>query len=244
MSNSVLALLILILVGQPLQPPEADMAMPGQALASRVASAAQEATPGRCDEAVARSQRSNAETLFAGWLICHRVGRVDDSVFLILAGQARATADMYEATRSLQPPAEPPAETVDLYGFIYGVAGGAGPSEFYRDVSRTEALFSRLRVWQPTRAPDYDPGWAVSQRMSASEYEQVIREAVEGRVHQLTRLSRLLRDEDYWRLQQEQERLMVENNSTFHEGTPAARRMDEIRVQQAAISRRLGAPER
>lgn len=215
--------------------------MPGAAMAERVGAATRAASEADCDRALERSETINAEALFSGANICANFQRIDDSVFLMLAGQARGSADMAEAVRQ---GGDPPFGAVDLWGFLYGYAGGAGPSELYRDLDRTERLFARYRSWNPTRAPDYDPGWPSTPPVDLERYRSIVQESVEGRIQQLSQLATLYRNEEYWALQQELEALSVENSSTFEVGTPAHARHQEIRAAQSRIASEISGAER
>lgn len=171
--------------------------MPGLAMAERVSARVAASTEAECDLALDEAPRRNAEDLFAGANVCALYQREDDAAFLLLAGQARATADMELAMPAELPEANeagvidlshvapPPAGVLDLWAFIYAYAGGAGPTELYRDQERTDRLFERLRTWRPVRPDGYDPGWTGSRTATEEAYSASIDSAVEHRIEQL-----------------------------------------------------------
>lgn len=241
----ILALFSALLLNQ-------EPAMPGLAIAERVSGRAEAATAADCDLALAESRVRNAEELFIGASVCGRFERTDDAIFLILAAQARAMADMELAVPVEMPaPNEtgvidmsevppPPDEVIDLWAFIYAYGGGAGPSEFYRDAGRTDRLFERLRSWRPERPSDYDPGWSGSRDASDAAYAASISNNIEHRIEQLTPLGFLYRDDVYFALQEEMEALLTANNNTFVEGSPAQQRYEEIEKAKSRRQRELG----
>lgn len=221
--------------------------MPGVAMAERVSAQSQNPTAEGCDLSVREAAVRNAEGLFVGSSICFQIGQEDDAIFLLLAAQARAMADMELALPATLPQPdengrvdmsnvpEPPFGVIDLYGFIYGYGGGLGQTEFYRDVDRTDHLFARLRAWGPVRPADYDPGWAGSREASNEAYAASIQTNVEHRIGQLTPLAVLYRDDVYFGLQQEVEALLAANNNSFKAGTPA---YEQYQAVQAAMDQR------
>lgn len=226
--------------------------MPGVAMAERVGAQAQNPTAEGCDLSVRESEVRNAEGLFAGAAICFGVEREEDAIFLMLAAQARAMADMELAMPATLPEPDasgaidmsnvppPPFEVIDLYGFIYGYGGGAGPTEFYRDVGQTDHLFDRLKAWRPIRPEGYSPGWDGSREVLAEAYAASIQANVEHRIGQLTPLATLLRDDAYYALNQEAEALRQANNSTFTEGTPEYERHKALSEAMDQRRRELG----
>ncbi|MFN4092510.1 MAG: hypothetical protein ACK4FG_06405 [Brevundimonas sp.] len=229
-----------------------DPAMPGVAMADRVGAQSQNATAEGCDLSVSESDVRNAEGLFVGAAVCFGVDREDDAIFLLLAAQSRAMADMELAMPANLPEADeygvidlsnvpqPPFGVIDLYGFIYGYGGGPGPTVFYRDVARTDHLFARLRGWSPVRPEGYNPGWGGSREASDETYAASIQANVEHRIGQLTPLAILLRDDAYYALNQEAEALREANNSTFTEGTPEFERHRELDTAMDRRRRELG----
>ncbi len=240
-----LALLAALLLNQ-------EPAMPGVAMAERVSASAEAATAADCDMALAESQSRNAEGLFTGANVCGRFERTDDAIFLILAAQARAMADMELAVPAQLPAPDetgmvdmsdvppPPREVIDLWAFIYGYGGGAGPSGFYRDAGKTDTLFERLRSWRPERSASYDPGWSGSRDASDTAYAASISANVEHRIEQLTPLGLLYRDDVYFALQEEFEALLAANNNSFVEGSPAQQRYEEIEDAKRRRQQELG----
>lgn len=226
--------------------------MPGVAMAERVSARAEAATAADCDLALAESETRNAEALFTGANVCGRFERNDDAIFLVLAAQARAMADMeLAAPDDLPEPNEageidmtdvppPPAGVIDLWAFIYGYGGGAGPTEFYRDADRTDHLFERLRSWRPDRPEGYDPGWSGSRDAPAPAYAASISANIEHRIEQLTPLAQLYRDDIYFGLQTEFEALLTANDHTFIEGSPAQARYQEIEEAKTRRQQELG----
>ncbi len=229
-----------------------DRAMPGVAMAERVGAQSQNATAEGCDLSVREAEVRNAEGLFVGAAICFTIGDNDDALFLLLAAQARAMADMELAMPATLPETDangeidmsnvpaPPFEVIDLYGFIYGYGGGAGPTEFYRDVDQTDHLFARLKAWSPIRLEGYNPGWSGSREASDEAYSTSIQASVEHRIGQLTPLAALLRNDAYYALQQEAEALRKANNSTFTQGTPEDERHRELSAAMDQRRRELG----
>lgn len=229
-----------------------DLQMPGTAMAERISDRVANAAPTDCDNALTEAEVRNAEALFTGASICAAISRDDDATFLLLAAQARAMADMAAAMPESLPPAdadgridlsnqpEPPFGVIDLYGFIYGYGGGAGPNELYRDEVRTERLFARLRQWEPRRPSSYDPGWSGSRIVSQESYSATIAEQVAYRIDQLSPLARLYRDDAYYALELQAEALRAENNSTFEVDTPAYERYQAIEAEKAALAEELG----
>lgn len=229
-----------------------ELQMPGAAMAERIADRVANAAPTDCDTALREAEVRNAEALFTGANICGAISRDDDATFLLLAGQARAMADMAAVMpESLPPPdadglidlsdlPEPPFGVIDLYGFIYGYGGGAGPTELYRDPVRTERLFTRLREWRPERPSGYDPGWSGSRTVSADAYAASIAEQVTHRIAQLAPLARLYRDDAYYALERQAQALRDENNSTFEVGTPAYQQYQAIEAEKTRRAEQLG----
>lgn len=228
---------------QAVAPPVLDTSrMPGNAMANRVSAAASaNMTVAACTDAVERASTLNAEALFVGSVVCSRVSREDDSSFLILAGQARGSADMNEASRGLAP-GDPnvPFGAIDLWGFIYMYAGGFGPDEILRDQPRADGIFARLRTWRPMRPAGYSPGWSTPNHLSDTEYQSVITEAINQRIAQLSRTATLYRNNEYWTLQQELSALLRANNNSFVVGTPAQTRLQAIQARQQQIAENLG----
>ena len=161
-------------------------------------------------------------------------------------------ADMAAAMPESLPPAdadgridlsdqpEPPFGVIDLYGFIYGYGGGAGPKDLYRDEVRTERLFTRLREWEPARPDGYDPGWSGSRIVSPESYSTTVAEQVAYRIGQLSPLARLYRDDAYFALELQAQALLEANNSTFEVDTPAYERYQAIEAEKAARAEDLG----
>jgi hypothetical protein len=223
---------------------------PGAAMAERVSAQVEAATSELCDTALAETETRNAEGLFTGAGVCHRFEREGDAIFLQLAAQARARADM-ELSVPENPPTDesgamdlsdikPPAEALDLWAYIYGYGGGAGSSDFYRDEAATNRLFDRLRSWRPQRPSGYSPGWVGSRPTSDAAYSASVSANIEDRIQQLTPLARLYRDDAYFALQKEFEALLVANDYTFVEGTPAQDRYEDIRAAMTRRQEELG----
>jgi len=245
-------MLIALIVALVLQEPR----MPGAAMAERISERVANAGPADCDTALAEAEVRNAEALFTGASICGVISRDDDATFLLLAAQARAMADMAAVMPESLPPAdadgsidlsdqpEPPFGVIDLYGFIYGYGGGAGPKDLYRDEVRTERLFTRLREWEPARPSSYDPGWSGSRIVSAESYSATIAEQVAYRIDQLSPLSRLYRDDAYYALELQAEALLAANNSTFEVNTTAYERYQAIEAEKRARAEELGIRQR
>jgi hypothetical protein len=229
-----------------------DEPPPGVAMAERVSRAVEATVSSDCEQALVEAETRNAENLFIGASVCGRQAREDDAIYLTLAAQARAMADMElavpaeitragdAATFDLSNMPAPPAGVIDVYAFIYAYGGGAGPTEFYRDVDRTNRLFERLRSWQPERPTGYDPGWVGSRSASDADYAASILANVEHRIGQLTPLALLLRDDAYFELQRESEALLEANNNTLFEGTPASVRFQEIEAAKSRRQQELG----
>lgn len=208
------------------------------------AAAAANLTPSACADAVERAGTLNAEALFVGSVICSRVSREEDTSFLMLAAQVRGSTDMREAVRGLSPgDAAVPFGAVDLWGFIYMYGGGFGAPEMLRDRNRAEALFIRLREFRPTRLAGYNPGWDTPNHLSDAEYRTHSSEIAEARIAQLSRLSTLFQDDEYWALEQERDRLSAEHRGQFEIGTPPHARIEAIRAEQQAIEVRMGLAE-
>jgi hypothetical protein len=229
-----------------------EFQMPGVAIAERIYERTENATTVDCDTALSEADTRNAEALFTGAGICSAVVRDDDATFLVLAAQARASADMQLVMPETLPPAdangvvdmssvpEPPLAAIDLFGFIYGYGGGAGPTDLYRDEARTERLFARLRGWRPVRPDGYDPGWDGSRIIADETYSANVAAHVSGRIDQLSPLARLYRDDAYFELQQALEALLIANDNTFHEGTSAQAKYEEIEAAMARRRQELG----
>lgn len=229
-----------------------EPAMPGRAMVERVSSQAEASSEADCDAALASAETRNAEALFVGSNVCGRFARTEDAIFLTLVAQARALADMSLVVPSdlPEPNADgvvdmsntppPPMGVIDLWSFIYAYGGGAGPTEFYRDVANTDRLFARLRSWTPLRPDGYNPGWENSREQSASDYAASISANIEHRIDQLTPLAVLYRDDVYYALQRDFEALLIENGNTFEEGTPAYDRYQEIEQAKARRQQELG----
>lgn len=229
-----------------------DPPVPGAAMADRVAAQSQHASVEGCDQSVREAEIRNAEGLFVGSAICSQVGREDDAVFLLLAAQSRAMADMAltmpeglpepdaDGVVDMSAVPEPPFEVIDLYAFIYAYGGGAGPDELYRDARRTEALFDRLKTWTPLRPDGYDPGWTGSRIVTDQTYAESIRTNVNYRIDQLAPLAVLLRDETYYAVNQEAEALRLANNGRFVVGTPEYEQHSALMDAMNARRRELG----
>lgn len=244
-------MLIALIVALAIQAPQ----IPGAAMAARISERVANADPTGCDIALAEAEVRNAEGLFTGASICSAVSRDDDATFLLLAAQARAMADMAAAmpepppatadgsmNRTNQP--EPPFGVIDLYGFIYGYGGGAGPTNLYRDAVRTERLFTRLKDWEPRRPSGYNPGWSGSRIVSAETYSESIAEQIAYRIGQLAPLALLYRDDAYYALELEAEALLAANNSTFEVNTTAYERFQAIEAEKRARAEELGIGQR
>lgn len=228
-----------------------DPTMPGVAMAERVGAASQNPTVEGCDLSVRESEVRNAEGLFTGAAICFGVEREDDAIFLMLAAQVRAMADMELAMSETLPKPdangvvdmsnmhEPQFGVIDLYGFIYGYGGGPGPIDFYRNVGQTDQMFARLREWRPVRPEGYNPGWSGSRETSDVAYDGIIRTSVEHRIYQLTNLAVLMRDDAYYALNQEADALREANNSTFTEGTAEYERHNALNAAMEQRRREL-----
>ncbi|WP_282008272.1 hypothetical protein [Brevundimonas aveniformis] len=221
-------------------------------MAERIGALSENATTERCDQSIGEADVRNAEGLFAGSSICFLVDREEDAIFLLLAGQARAMADMELAMPTNLPEADqnglvdlsdmpvPPFEVVDLYGFIYAYGGGAGPTEFYRDADKTERLFARLTAWRPARPDGYSPGWSGSREASSEAYASSIQQNIEHRIGQLTPIAQLMRDDVYFALQQEIEALRRANDYTFTVGTPAHEQHEALGAAMEQRRQQLG----
>lgn len=237
----MLVSLVAILVG--LQDPPIGVAM-----AERISRRIEASAAADCDVALAEADVRNAELLFTGAGICDSVQRPDDGAFLTLAAQARAMADIElilpedsgDPGEAQSERWQPPFEVLDLYAFIYAYGGGAGLSEIYRDPVRSDRLFSRMDGWAPRRSADYNPGWEGSRASTDEAYSVSVRAHVSARNDQLLGLAKLYRDDAYYALQTELEALMLANNNTFEEGSPASLRFNAIMAEQAEIAQRLG----
>ncbi len=228
----------------------------GATMVERISARVESAAPEACDMALAEAGERNAEALFTGASICGAGAREEDAIFLLLAGQARAMADMALTMPETPPDASddgvidlsnapaPPHGVIELYGFIYAYAGGAGSTEFYRDVDRTDRLFDRLEAWKPRRPAGYSPGWDGSRAADETAYADSIKDLVAGRRDQILSLAHLYRNDAYYALQVELEALMAANNNTFQDGTPAHDRLEAIQADQARIAQQFSLQSR
>lgn len=209
-------------------------------------SAVAEAAPDRCDEALARAASSSAEALFDGASSCTAQQREQDSYFLLMAGQVRATSDML----MFQPRTEEAkSKAASLYGRLYYQMGGAGSLAFYADERAVAALYQRVTAWTLDAGTqhDYRASWNSEPVADMAEYGALLAEAWSMRRTQLDAYSRLARDPGYVRLDEEMQGLMRENPTGFVAGTPAAERAMQLqeamgRTQMASLETPASTP--
>ena len=169
-----------------------------------VGSAAEESGPERsnsrpggdsdrpCRQAIEQSALLNGEQLFEAADACARAGVVDDAVFLLLAGQARALTDI-----SLLKPVSEAEQGADtkLYGALYYKYGGSGSAELFRDAFRAAAMVERLRTWRPAFPEGYSPGWRYHGPVDSERYQATVNRSIESRLAKLESYRRSLADD-------------------------------------------------
>jgi len=213
------AFLMLLLAGPAMaQPADPAVAPPVNPLVERLRGIAPaSATPANCDAQVAQAATLNAPDLLYAAAICNLAGRQVESSFLMIAGQARAMADLALIV---------PATSADslkqgvLGGFLFFFAGGAGSDEVLRDPGLRTRLWRLYDGWSPAYGPSYDPGWNARRRPDATAYGAAIAELRARRRAQLDEVARLYADETYYAIHRRLADLQARTGSRYVEGTP------------------------
>lgn len=179
-----------------------------------------------CDEAVEKRDILNGPQFFRAAEDCARNGSTVDSVFLLLAGQVRAMADL----SLLQPQTESDEMAMgQLYGAIYYGYGGSGPLEMHRNAESFAAIIEHLRDWDPSLSDGYDPGWDHKQPVDRERYRLMLDYSLRERVAKLEWYNRLVQDDRYFAAAKERDEILARNDSRVVAGTDDANRLDELR---------------
>ena len=196
------------------------------------ASGLSDATDVSCTQTIERSTSLNGPQLFSAAEACARAEQSDDAVFLVLAGQVRAMADM----SLLEPQSEPDEEAMaELYGAVYYKYGGSGPDDMYRDVDRADRMFRRLRSWRPSFSDSYDPGWNYQPPAERERYLLMVDYSIRSRLAKLETYRNLVQDDRYYAIHKERREILARNNSRITPGTEDGDRIEELDQMEATI---------
>ena len=203
----------------------------GESGHEETASGLSDATDVSCTQTIERSTSLNGPQLFSAAEACARAEQSDDAVFLVLAGQVRAMADM----SLLEPQSEPDEEAMaELYGAVYYKYGGLGPDELFRDADRASGMLGRLRSWRPSFPDGYNPGWNYKPRPDPDRYHLMVDYSKRSRLAQLETYRNLIQHDPYYAAKTERKEILARNDSR----SLSARRM-RIASRNSTGSKRL-----
>lgn len=188
-----------------------------------------------CSSQIAKASSSNGPELIYGGAVCNAVGRPEDSSFLMIAGQIRATADVL-----LLPPATQADDQslMDLYGMLWAGGGVGGvKDEVLRDPSARERFLRAFENWRPAYSPSYHPGWTARRRPDTAKYEATVAVGKAEARQYFDRVVRLVSDDQYYSLHREYMQLLEQNRDGIQADTPEGKRLDEL--QNRMIKRML-----
>lgn len=149
----------------------------------------------------------------------------------------RGSADMAVMTPATKADLEAAAA---LYGYIYFYAGGPGQIEVLRSASSRDAFFHLFDSWAPIYSASYSPGWKVGERPGEAEYRKALSEIRGGRRSQLSEMSQLYSDTDYYALQRQFDDLQKRTSGRYVEGTPDAKLASDLQRRMAERAKALG----
>jgi hypothetical protein len=196
-----------------------------------------EASEADCAAQGAQANNLNAADLFYASAVCHAVKKEIEGNFLLSAGQVRGSADM--ATMAPASKADLEAAAA-LYGFIYFHAGGPGNIEVLRSPQSRDRFFQLFDSWAPTSNADYSPGWKVGQRPDDAEYQKALAEIKAGRRLQLSEMSRLYSDNEYYALQRQFDELQKRTSGRYVAGTSDSKLASDLQQRMDQRARALG----
>lgn len=179
---------------------------------------------------------SNGPDLIFGGRVCELVGNLEESSFLFMAGQLRASTDLL-----LLPPATQADDQglIDLYGLLYFGGGVSGiKDEVLREPESRKRFLKSIEEWAPVYEPSYDPGWNARKRPDEAKYRATIAEGKAGLNQYLDRTVRLVSDDQYYAAHRQQMQLLERNRSGIKPETPEGKLFDELqrRKRERAIT--------
>ena len=190
---------------------------------------------GECTAQLSKASDLNAADLFYASSVCQALQQDVEANFLLAAAQVRGSTDM-----ALMAPATKAdlQAAAGLYGFIFYYAGGPGNIEVLRTALARDRFFQLFDSWAPKYDAAYSPGWRVGKRPDNAKYRQALDEIKAGRRQQLSEMSRLYSDREYYALQRQFDALQKRTSGTYVEGTPEAKLSSELqaRMQERALA--------
>lgn len=192
---------------------------------------------GACTAQLSKASDLNAADLFYASSVCQALQQDVEANFLLAAAQVRGSADM-----ALMAPATKAdlQAAAGLYGFIFYYAGGPGNIEVLRTALARDRFFQLFDAWTPTYDAAYSPGWKVGKRPDNAKYRQALDEIKAGRRQQLSEMSRLYSDREYYALQRQFNVLQKRTSGTYVEGTPEAKLSSQLQARMQQRARALG----
>jgi len=191
-----------------------------------------------CTYGYKNSHILNGFDIFGAAVNCGKENKDFEATLLILLGQIRSMADMeiFKANND-----EEGLKQTGLYGIIYSHLGGSGSSNIYRDESSKNKLFSKIRSWEPYLTENYNPGWNYKYYSKIQEYSETIDTLKRHRIKQLERYSLIINDDEYYRAQQELNKLQSKNPNGFISGTEDFEKSQKLILKMQDIAAK--APE-
>lgn len=185
-----------------------------------------------CASALNGTERIDAMKLLLGSGACTVAEREVEASFLFNIGIIRGAVDYLSLLPSN---AEESDRQRDLLLFLFYSASNVGSDFVLREKAQREELIQRLSDWVPYYANDYDPGWIVGEFADVSEYQRAIDEMRTAKLMEISRVSKLVSDPEYWQLHLKYLKILEELQS---EGTEDQARWDEIEeLQELKLSR-------
>ncbi len=174
------------------------------------------AAASQCVAALASASHINATALFAGSIACAQARRKEDTNFLMIVGQLRATTDM----SIFQPLDDENAMRAgQLYAQLFYQFGGLGFDEVYRTPASVDELERRIRNTDLSFTSGYDPGWAYRPSSKTDLYAQVLSNGREHRIWQMRNMALKLQNDAYYEAYRAEEELR-RRVRVFQAGTP------------------------
>ena len=191
-----------------------------------------------CVSQLEKAATSNGpDLIFAGW-VCEKAGKFEESSYLLIAGQLRATTDLL-----LLPPATQADDQglMALYGMLYFGGGVSGiKDEVLRDPESRKRFMKSFEEWTPVYEPSYDPGWNARKRPDAAKYRATIVEGKAGLRQYMDRTVRLVSDDQYYEAHRQQMQLLERNRNGIKPGTPEGKLFDELKTRKRERAIALG----